>query len=102
MSEVNPPPVDAPPANPPATPVPAVTPVATPPPAPVDASGVLARIEQIVTGIPERTANAIREATPTAAPASTPAPASNPVQAVRESASKAGPSKFALWFKGAN
>lgn len=113
MSETNPPPttnppVETPPAQQPPTP-PAQQPP-TPPAVPAgspDLSGVLSRLETVITGLPERTANAVREVSPQHVPNPTANPAgqqtptqqqqdNNPAGAGKE----AGPGKLARWFFG--
>lgn len=115
MSETNPPPTTNPPAEtPPQTPplAPVATPPATPPvqaPAAPDLSGVLTRLETVITGLPERTANAVREVSPQHVPNPTANPAgqqtpgqqqqdTNPVGGGK----KTGPGRVAKWFFGMN
>lgn len=116
MSETNPPPVanppvETPPQTPPLTPV--VTPPATPPaqpPAAADLSGVLSRLETVITGLPERTANAVREVSPQHVPNPTANPAGQQPQTPGQQqqtnpaggGKTGGPSRLAKWFYGMN
>lgn len=107
MSEVNPPPVVAPPVEQPAPvtppPPPAQAPAPPPPAATPDLGGVLTRLEQVITGLPERTANAVREVSPQHVANPTqpgqqqqPPPNAGPV----EQKTNGGPGRFAKWFFG--
>jgi hypothetical protein len=115
MSETNPPPSTTPPVEP--APNPQQPPAATPPPAAPprtpepsgtpDMAGLMTRLETVLTGLPERTANAVREVSPqhVANPTQpqqppqgqqqTPPPGENPAGNAR-----GGPSKLAKWFHG--
>lgn len=117
MSETNAPPTtNLPPETPPQTPPPA-PPAAPPAAAPVvpagatDLSGVLSRLETVITGLPERTANAVREVSPQHVPNPTANPAGQqptPGQQQQNGAPPAGagkaggPGKLAKWFFGMN
>lgn len=70
---------------------------------------MLSRLETVITGLPERTANAVREVSPQHVPNPTANPAgnqpppggqgdNNPAGAGK----KQGPGKFASWFFGMN
>lgn len=112
MSETNPAPTTTPPVEPP---VPVPTPAPTPEPAPStaapsatpDIGGLVQRLETVLQGLPERTANAVREVSPqhvpnpTAAPQqqqqqqTPPPPGDNP-----SGKTSGGPSRLAKWFHG--
>lgn len=115
VSETNPPPTAQPPAEPaPAVPAPTQPPAQPPapplqPPAAPDMTGVLTRLEQVITGLPERTANAVREVSPQHVPNPTANPAEQPGTPGQQAATnptgagkKQGPGKIASWFFGMN
>lgn len=117
MSETNPPPTTNPPVEtPPVTqpPTPPATPPAQPPTPPQqhaaspDLSGVLSRLETVITGLPERTANAVREVSPQHVPNPTANPAGQQTPSQQQGENnnpagggkEAGPGKLARWFFG--
>jgi hypothetical protein len=111
MSETNPPPaanppVETPPVAPPVTP-PAAPPVQPPaasatPPGSGELGGLLTRLETVLTGLPERTANAVREVSPQHVPNPTASPQQPPASQTPPPAekSKGGPSRVARWYHG--
>jgi hypothetical protein len=118
MSETNPPPTTVPPTDQPGTQPPAQPPTQPPtqPPAPSgnppaqsgtpDVHGLLTRLETVISGLPERTANAVREASPQHVP--NPTAQQQPGQGQQQqppgtnpaSKTKGGPSRIARWWHG--
>lgn len=117
MSETNPAPTTVPPADPPAPntpPAPAPNPAPTPEPAPTanpsatPGSDFLTRLETVLQGLPERTANAVREVSPQHVPNPTANPQQQPNQPPvtpgdnPSGKTKGGPTRLAKWWTGMN